>query len=212
MNAFTPVPAAPEIHNPPDARLLFWPSIAGETVCHQLYSELLSTLPWQQDHITIFGKTHPVPRLQVWMGDPDANYQYSGLQLAPAPWNPTVKAIKQQIETICGHPFNSVLINLYRTGRDSNGWHSDDEPELGENPVIASFSLGATRRFRLRHKYRKGLSPYTFELSSGALLVMTGSTQKYWQHCLTKTAKLVDPRINLTFRKVQVKRNELTPV
>ena len=123
------------------------------------------------------------------MGDPGANYQYSGLTLSPHSWNKTVATIKRQIDKICGHQFNSVLINLYRSGQDSNGWHSDDEPELEENPIIASFSLGATRRFRLRHKYRKDILSYTFDLTSGSLLLMSGTTQKYWQHCLTKTKK-----------------------
>lgn len=138
------------------------------------------------------------------MGDPGANYQYSGLTLSPHSWNKTVATIKRQIDKICGHQFNSVLINLYRSGQDSNGWHSDDEPELEENPIIASFSLGATRRFRLRHKYRKDILSYTFDLTSGSLLLMSGTTQKYWQHCLTKTKKTVGPRINLTFRKVTI--------
>lgn len=202
MNTFYSISTPPEIHNLPDAQLFFWPEIIPEATCQQLYSELLSILPWQQDHITIYGKTLPIPRLQVWMGDADANYQYSGLELSPHSWNPTIQSMKQQIESICGHNFNSVLINLYRNGQDSNGWHSDDEPELGENPIIASFSLGATRRFRLRHKYREDLTPYTFDLMSGSLLVMAGSTQKYWQHCLTKTAKSVKPRINLTYRLI----------
>ncbi|WP_274520545.1 alpha-ketoglutarate-dependent dioxygenase AlkB family protein [Endozoicomonas atrinae] len=162
MNTFTSVAAPAEIYTPPDAHLLFWPQIAPESMCQQLYSELYSTLPWQQDQITIYGKTLPVPRLQVWMGDPGAHYQYSGLALSPQPWSQTVILIKQQIEKISGHVFNSVLINLYRSGQDSNSWHSDNEPELGENPVIASFSLGATRRFRLRHRYRKDLPPLHF--------------------------------------------------
>ncbi len=202
MNTFISVSVPPETYTPPDAHFFFWSQIASESICQQLYSELYSALPWQQDHITIYGKTLPVPRLQVWMGDPGAHYQYSGLALSPHPWNQTVATIKRHIEKISDHQFNSVLINLYRSGQDSNGWHSDNEPELGENPVIASFSLGATRRFRLRHKYRKDILPYTFDLISGSLLLMSGATQKYWQHCLTKTARPVEPRINLTFRKV----------
>ena len=110
--------------------------------------------------------------------------------------------LNSRSKKVSGHDFNSVLINLYRSGQDSNSWHSDNEPELGENPVIASFSLGATRRFRLRHRYRKDLPPHTFDLAAGSLLLMAGTTQKYWQHCLTKTARPVEPRINLTFRKV----------
>lgn len=202
LKAFAACSELPEIYTPPDAKLLLWPQIIPESLGWQLFTELYTTMLWQQDRITIYGKTLPIPRLQVWMGDPDARYQYSGLALTPQPWSQTVNSIKQQIEKICGYRFNSVLINLYRSGRDSNGWHSDDEPELGENPAIASFSLGATRRFRLRHKYRKDIQPYTFDLVSGSLLLMAGTTQKFWQHCLTKTARPVGPRINLTFRQV----------
>ena len=202
MHLFIAGSEAPEIYTPPDAYLVLWRQIVPESIGRQLFAELYSTLPWQQDQITIYGKTCPVPRLQVWMGDPDAHYQYSGLSLSPQPWSRIVSLIKQQIENICDSRFNSVLINLYRSGHDSNGWHSDDEPELGENPAIASFSLGATRRFRLRHKYRKDIQPYTLDLVSGSLLLMAGTTQTFWQHCLTKTARPVEPRINLTFRQV----------
>ena len=193
----------PQIRHITDAKLVFWPEIIHKNSCELLYHQLLEKLPWRQDSITLFGKNHPLPRLQVWMGDPEMNYRYSGLILEPIPWCSTVRIIKRRIESICGHHFNSVLINLYRTGQDSNGWHSDDEPELGENPVIASFSLGATRRFRLRHKHQKDLSSHSFNLSSGSLLIMAGTTQKYWQHSLPKTAKTVKPRINLTFRTVK---------
>ena len=202
LKAFTACSKPPEMYTPPDAKLLLWPQIIPESLSWQLFTELYTTTLWQQDRITIYGKTLPIPRLQVWMGDPDARYQYSGLALTPQPWSQTVDSIKQHIEKICDYRFNSVLINLYRSGHDSNGWHSDDEPELGENPAIASFSLGATRRFRLRHKYRKDIQPYTFDLVSGSLLLMAGTTQKFWQHCLTKTARPVGPRINLTFRQV----------
>lgn len=189
----------------PDARLTYWPQFVCEPASDWIFADLQTTLPWQQDYITLFGRTHKVPRLQVWMGDSHAHYQYSGLALSPQPWSPTVQEIKQKIEKRCCQRFNSVLINLYRDGQDSNGWHSDDEPELGENPVIASLSLGATRRFRLRHRYRKALAPYSLDLSHGSLLLMAGTTQRYWQHCLTKTTRRVGPRINLTFRWVEVR-------
>lgn len=186
----------------PDAHLTYWSQFLGALASERLFADLLATLAWQQEHITLFGKTHKVPRLQVWMGDPQARYQYSGLALLPQPWSPAVLTIKQEIERCCCQHFNAVLINLYRDGRDSNGWHSDDEPELGKNPVVASLSLGATRRFRLRHKYRKDQALYSVDLTSGSLLLMGGTTQHYWQHCLTKTAKPVGSRINLTFRWV----------
>ena len=191
-----------EVIDLPDAHLTYWPQFIRASTCERIFADLLVSLAWRQDHITLFGKTHKVPRLQVWMGDAQAHYQYSGLSLSPQPWLPIVKTIRQKIEQRCGHRFNSVLINLYRDGKDSNGWHSDDEPELGENPVVASLSLGATRRFRLRHKYRKA-PPYSIDLSPGSLLLMAGTTQHYWQHCLSKTARQVGPRINLTFRWVR---------
>ena len=189
-----------------DGMLILWPQILSEFHASKLYTDLYSNLPWQQDTITLYGKTQNVPRLQVWMGDPGAHYQYSGIHLEPQPWSATVLRIRQQVEKLSGHSFNSVLINLYRDGKDSNGWHSDDEKELGKNPVIASFSLGAMRRFRLKHRYRKDLAPYSIDLSPGSLLLMKGKTQHYWHHCLTKTAKPVKPRINLTFRQIITKR------
>lgn len=194
-----------EVIDLPDAQLTYWPQFLCASTSDRIFADLHTTLAWQQDYITLFGQTHKVPRLQVWMGDSDAHYQYSGLALSPQPWSPTVQAIKQSIEKRCHHHFNSVLINLYRDGQDSNGWHSDDEPELGDNPVIASLSLGATRRFRLRHKYQKAQAPCSLDLSHGSLLLMAGTTQQYWQHCLTKTTRRVGPRINLTFRWVEVR-------
>lgn len=188
----------------PDAQLTYWSQFIDAEAGKRLFADLLTTLAWQQEQISMFGKNHKVPRLQVWMGDQQAHYHYSGLALLPQPWSPVAVAIKQKIEACCNQRFNSVLINLYRDGQDSNGWHSDDEPELGKNPVIASLSLGATRRFRLRHKNCKDQT-YSLDLISGSLLLMAGTTQHYWQHCLTKTAKRVGPRINLTFRQVKLR-------
>lgn len=150
----------------------------------------------------MFGRQVAIPRLQAWYGDPNCTYRYSGLQLNPLPWTPDLLQLKARVEKLCQHTFNSVLLNLYRTGSDSNGWHSDDEKELGEQPVIASLSLGETRRFRLRHKYDKDIAPINLNLSSGSLLCMSGHSQSCWQHCIPKTARTVGPRINLTFRNI----------
>lgn len=187
----------------PDATVLFWPSIASESACQAWFTRLLSDTPWQQDSIRLFGHTHPLPRLQAWFGDAEADYHYSGLTLSPRPWTPVLDEIRQRVEQLCHYPFNSVLLNLYRTGKDSNGWHSDDEPELGNQPVIASFSLGATRRFRMKHNTKPRIKTQSIDLPQGSLLLMKGDTQKYWSHCLAKTARGVGPRINLTFRQIK---------
>lgn len=191
-----------QIIEAPDAELKYWPNSLSSDLRHQYFQTLLSETPWQQDDISLFGRTLPIPRLQAWYGDDGLSYQYSGIRLDPLSWSPTLLEIKRQVESICGQSFNSVLLNLYRDGRDSNGWHSDDEPELGTEPVIASLSLGATRRFRLRHKTSKETSPITLHLEPGSLLLMSGKTQTHWQHSLPKTSTTVEPRINLTFRKI----------
>jgi len=164
------------------------------------FAELLDRVEWQQHVIRIGGRRVASPRLSAWYGDPDAHYAYSGLSLEPLPWLPIILELRAQIGTVCDAPFNSVLLNLYRDGADSMGWHSDDEPELGERPVIASLSLGATRRFRMRHRRRKELEPVAVELESGSLLIMEGDTQRFWKHQVPKTRRVVEPRINLTFR------------
>ncbi|GAB3827463.1 alpha-ketoglutarate-dependent dioxygenase AlkB family protein [Hymenobacter jeollabukensis] len=169
-----------------------------------LLRELTATIHWRHEPITLFGKPVLQPRLTAWHGDAGASYRYSGLQLQPAPWTPALQALRQRVEAASGAHFNSVLLNLYRHGQDSMGWHADDEPELGPAPVIASVSLGATRRFRLRPRPGSGPvhAPVGLELGSGSLLLMQGPTQRYWQHAVPKTAQAVGPRLNLTFRNV----------
>jgi alkylated DNA repair dioxygenase AlkB len=166
------------------------------------FAELLDLVDWRQYSIRICGKQVASPRLSAWYGDPDAHYSYSGLSLEPRPWLPIILELKTRVEAVCNAPFNSVLLNLYRDGADSMGWHSDDEPELGERPVIASLSLGATRRFRLRHRRRKELEPVAIELENGSLLIMGGDTQRFWRHQVPKSKRVTEPRVNLTFRNV----------
>ena len=182
-----------------DADIHLFNSFLGEHEANNLFRLLHSTIPWQQDYIKMYGQNIAIPRLQAWYGDPGCSYSYSGIQLRPLGWTSLLLEIKKRVESAVGTGFNSVLINLYRDGRDSNGWHSDDEPELGQSPIIASLSLGAVRRFRLRHRQGKAQT-VNLDLTPGSLLVMAGDTQKYWQHCVTKTARKVKPRINLTFR------------
>ncbi len=174
----------------------------SDEVAAELFARLKEELAWQQSHIRMHGKVVAVPRLNIWYGDPGRRYRYSGVQFDPEPWTPTLKAINSELKAREGLTFNSVLANLYRDGQDSVAWHSDDEPELGRNPVIASLSLGAERRFSLRHKTRRDLSPVRLDLPAGSLLIMAGTTQHHWQHQLGKTARAVGPRINLTFRTV----------
>ena len=151
--------------------------------------------------IKLYGKLVPIPRLTAWYGDSGKSYTYSKIAMSPEPWTPTLLAIKSKVEVLLGVQFNSVLLNFYRSGSDSVAWHSDDESELGENPVIGSVSFGGTRRFVFRHKYRKELNKEV-DLSHGTFLVMKGTTQHFWQHQIPKTVKKVEPRINLTFRVI----------
>lgn len=183
-----------------DVRLYrdWWAPGRSQDYFDRLYRELA----WQQTQITMHGKRLPVPRLDVWYGDAGRDYRYSGASFRALPWTETLTEIKLDLENRLGIGFNSMLANLYRTGQDSVAWHSDDEPELGRNPVIASVSLGAERRFALRHKNRRELEPVRLDLPNGSLLLMAGETQHYWQHQLSKTARSVGPRINLTFRWV----------
>lgn len=185
----------------PDAEILFYPSFLEPQEGDRLATELSQTIAWRQEQITIYGRSLPQPRLTAWYGDPGKSYTYSRITLHPLTWTPRLLNLKAQVEAVAGVAFNSVLLNLYRDGHDSMGWHSDDEPELGPNPVIGSLSLGGTRRFRLRHRVERNLK-HQLELPSGSLLLMQGATQHYWQHQVPKTKRPVLPRINLTFRVI----------
>ncbi len=169
------------------------------TDAEQLYDQLFHQIDWQQLSIKMFGKEVLQPRLQAWFGD--RSYQYSGLKLSPAPIPDFLLPIQKRCEQICDSRFNSVLINLYRNGEDSMGWHQDNEAELGRNPVIASLSLGAERKFVLKHNQTS--EKLAYQLSSGSLLVMAGETQHFWKHALPKTKRVNTPRINLTFRWIE---------
>jgi alkylated DNA repair dioxygenase AlkB len=167
--------------------------------------ELRDTTVWRQESFTLYGKTINFPRLTAWFGDEGTSYVYSGIRNIPLPWTPAILEVKAAIEPPSGVVFNSVLLNRYRTGRDSVSWHADDEPEFGENPVIASVSFGGTRTFQLKHKKRKDLKA-SVELTHGSLLIMRGGTQANWLHQVPKTGKHVEERLNLTFRMVVAPR------
>ena len=185
----------------PDDELYLLPRFLAQTEATRLFDALSAGLAWAPHRVRLFGREHLTPRLCAWYGDPGARYAYSGQALEPLPWPPALAHLRAQLKTTLGHAFNSVLCNLYRNGADSMGWHSDDEASLGPRPVIVSLSLGATRRFALRHRARRYRS-VTLALGHGDLLVMAGDTQRHWQHAVPKTCQPVGPRINLTFRWV----------
>lgn len=163
-------------------------------------------LPWRQERIRLYGREVAVPRLQCWVGDPGTRYAYSGLVLEPEPWPDLLQPIRRRLSDETGHAFNSVLCNWYRNGSDSMGWHSDNEPELGPAPVIASLTLGQTRRFQFRPRggSRVGTS---IDLPHNSLMLMESGVQEHWQHQLPKSRRALGDRINLTFRQVRGSRS-----
>lgn len=158
------------------------------------------TLNWQESQIKIFGKTYQTPRLEAFYAENGQQYAYSGKQLKVNPFTKELSDVKSRLEKEFGLEFNSVLANLYRDGKDSNGWHSDNEKELGKNPVIASLSFGSERRFDLRHNVSK--EKFSFQLKTGSLLLMGGEMQHFWKHQIAKSLKVTDFRVNLTFRRI----------
>lgn len=190
----------PEVISLEGALLHYYPSLWESEEALSLFKKLRKETAWEARKIKVFGKEHMQPRLTAWYGDEGKSYSYSGMDWKPKSWNASLDQIKNQVIALSGHSFNSVLLNLYRYGKDSMGWHSDDEPELGSNPVIASVSLGAVRRFRLRHRHDKTIRSESIDLQDGSLLLMLGETQLNWQHALPKTSREVGERINLTFR------------
>ncbi len=168
----------------------------------QLFQTLQDQLQWEQSEIRIAGRFVKIPRLNAWYGDANARYQYSGALFSPIPWTPELLEIRQIIEKASRQQFNSVLANLYRDEQDSVSWHADDEPELGRNPIIASLSLGETRRFLLRPKDKKSDERIEIKLPGNSLLLMSGPLQHQWLHQIPKSSIPKGPRLNLTFRAV----------
>lgn len=186
----------------PDADIEYIEGLYSVEEATELFTVLQQSLDWRHDDIRMFGKIMKVPRLQAWYSDNGLTYRYSNMTLASKPWTATLAILKKRISDYCQHDFNAVLANLYRDQHDSVSWHSDDEVELGNMPIIASLSLGAARDFQLKHIDNK--EKLTLSLSTGSLLIMRGDTQRYWQHCVPKRAKEIEARINLTFRKIIV--------
>ncbi|HSM69807.1 MAG TPA: alpha-ketoglutarate-dependent dioxygenase AlkB [Xanthomonadales bacterium] len=166
---------------------------------------LWQELPWKQQDLVLFGKAVRQPRLTAWCSDPDVSYRYSGLTLPAAAWHPALLELRERLQVALERPFNSVLANAYRDGQDSMGWHADDEAELGSEPCIACISLGAVRQFRLRPRQPVAAkqSPLNIGLEPGSLLIMSGDSQRCWQHAVPKTRRLVGLRISLTYRLVR---------
>lgn len=186
----------------PDASLDYRPHWLDPATADAWFQQLAAETPWEQPQLSLHGQRIPVPRLLAWYGDPEAVYRYSGLSHQPLPWTRLLGEIRARVEAVAGQPLNGVLLNFYRDGNDSMGWHSDDEPELGSEPLVASLNLGGPRRFDLRRK-GGGRIEHSLQLESGSLLVMAGATQHHWQHQVAKTRKPVAPRINLTFRLIR---------
>ena len=188
--------------NIPDADIEYYPNFFENDRADAFFEKLKNEIPWQQDNITVFGKTHPQPRLTALFGNEGKPYSYSNIVMQPNAWNPLLSFIKSEFEEICNENFTTVLLNYYRDGKDSNGWHADNEKELGRNPVIASVSFGAERYFHLQHNTIKE-QKLKINLEHGSLLLMKGTTQHFWKHQIPKTAQAIGPRINLTFRIIK---------
>jgi len=190
-------------HNilPFDGEVFFYPAFFSTEESDRLLQQLKNEIDWKQEPIKMFGKMVMQPRLTAWYGDSDKAYQYSGITMTPHAWTDSLQTIKQKIETVSPVQYSSVLLNLYRDGKDSMGWHRDNEPELGINPVIASVSFGGARTFKLRNYADKSIIK-SMELTHGSLLIMQGATQHFWEHQIPKTALPVKERVNLTFRVI----------
>lgn len=188
--------------NLPNASVEYYPNFFDVNQSKLLFEKLLHEIPWQQDDITVFGKTHPQPRLTALYGNEGKQYSYSNIIMKPHSWNPLLMYIKSEIEAVCNENFTTVLLNLYRNGKDSNGWHADNEKELGRNPIIASVSFGAERIFHLQHNSISDAKQKII-LQNGSLLIMKDETQHFWKHQIPKTTKEIGPRINLTFRIIK---------
>lgn len=180
--------------------LSLFKSVFGSDRSKEIFDALKNSNIWTQPSINFGGNLIPIPRLNAWFGDSGKSYTYSGIRLNPMPWGDIMSEVKSKVEYITGNEFNSALLNLYRDGNDSVSWHQDDEPELGDDPIIASLSFGGTRTFKLKNiktgEVRK------FELENDSLLLMGSGIQKDWIHSIPKTKKLVSPRINITFRNI----------
>jgi len=185
----------------PDGKLRLYPHFFEQEEANKYFKLLLKNIQWKQEKVFLYGKEHDVPRLSAWYGDEGKSYEYSGVLAKAIPWNQPLLTIKERIEAVSNEQFNSVLVNQYRDGSDGVAWHSDDEPELGADPIIASVSFGEERQFQLKHKKQKQLTK-SLILPHGSLLLMGEKTQLNWLHQIPKSQRSLSTRINLTFRLV----------
>jgi alkylated DNA repair dioxygenase AlkB len=195
-------PSLAESFELPDADLSLWLALDLGAPADAVLRDLIAQTGWRQDPIKLFGRIHAQPRLVAWHGDPGACYCYAGVRLEPQPWTDLLLRLRARASALAGAAFNSVLLNYYRDGRDSMGLHSDDEPELGPAPVIASLSLGAERRLLFRHRTRRDIPPARIALPCSSLLIMRGPTQRHWKHGIEKSRAGCGQRVNLTFRLI----------
>lgn len=185
-----------------DADLRYQPGWLDRATADHWLARLTAETPWLQPELLVYGRYHRTPRLVAWYGDDGAYCHYSGCTHEPLPWTPLLQDIRLRLQKACEARFNAVLLNLYRDGNDAMGWHSDDEPELGREPLIASLSLGDARRFDLRRKGSSAIG-HSLMLEHGSLLVMAGRMQHCWQHQIARTRRSTQPRLNLTFRLIR---------
>lgn len=185
---------------PYDGEAIYWKSVFSSTLSNNCYTNLMNEINWKHDELTMFGRHIVTKRMVAWYGDQALAYKYSNKTKIAMLWTPGLKLIKEQIELISGHTYNSCLLNLYHNGEEGMGWHSDNEKQLKENGAIASVSFGAPRKFTMKHKATK--EKISLELDSGSLLLMRGSIQKHWLHSLPLSKKIKEARINLTFRTI----------
>jgi alkylated DNA repair dioxygenase AlkB len=183
-----------------DGGLIYFPKFFNEDDANCYFNELLTKIDFKQNEVTIFGKVFLTPRLESFHSIENRFYTYSGNKLPSKAFDVTLQNLLEKVELATNSKFNCVLINLYRDGSDGNGWHADNEKELGPNPVIASLSFGTTRRFDLRNKITK--EKFSIDLNSGDLLWMDNRIQNNYKHQIAKTKKVIKPRINLTFRYI----------
>jgi len=195
---FTSGRGGKKVFDLPDTELLLYDNCFAKEESDHYYTTLLNNMPWQEYAMEIYDKTITVPRMISWYEDRNN----AGADLSKPDWTPALLSIREKVEKETQVKFNSVLLNLYRNGKDGVSWHSDREQNFGKNAIIASVSFGESRMFRLRHKFNKDIAQVEIPLHHGSLLLMAGTTQSFWQHQVPKTAKDILPRINLTFRQI----------
>ena len=185
---------------PYDGEVYYEKCIWDKPNAENLFREMQQHLHWQHDELMMFGKKITTNRKVAWYGDKTYTYTYSRTTKTALLWHPLLLPIREKTETVTNASFNACLCNFYHHGNEGMTWHSDDDKEFGLNPTIASLSFGAERTFSFRHKITKEV--ISIILESGSVLLMKANTQSHWMHALPKSAKIKDPRINLTFRLV----------